>query len=101
MSDPIKNQVDSQDNAALTYEQLVVEIIDNTNTRLSELTTKSLDITQDKLFDLSNEADSNVDQTRYFELTNQIRSLKSDIAVDFSINIKKSFCLHVSVSCFG
>ena len=93
MSDPIKNQVDSQDNAAFTattsYEQLVVEIINNTNTRLSELTTKSLDITQNKLFDLSNEADSNIDQTRYFELTNQIRNLKSDIAVDFNINIKK------------
>ncbi|MCK5664780.1 MAG: DUF1631 family protein, partial [Thiotrichaceae bacterium] len=89
MSDPIKNQLDSQDNATATFEQLVVEIINNTNTRLSELTTKSLDSTQDKLFNLSNEADSNVDQTRYFELTNQIRSLKSDIAVDFSINIKK------------
>ena len=89
MSDPIKNQVDSQDNAALTYEQLVVEIINNTNTRLSELMTKSLDLTQDKLFDLSNEADSNIDQTRYFELTNQVRSLKTDIAVDFNINIKK------------
>ena len=88
MSDTNKNQVDNQENSLVSFDQLAIEINDGINTRLSELITNLLNSAQDKLFDMSKEADNNEDQTRYFELTNQLRTLKDTIAENFSSNIK-------------
>ena len=70
------------------YDKLVVDIRNNLVTRLDDLMSKLLNTTQDKLFDMSDEADSNEEQTRYFDLMNQIRTLKPAIAETFSKNIK-------------
>ena len=70
------------------YDKLVVDIRNNLVTRLDDLMSKLLNTTQDKLFDMSDEADSNEEQTRYFDLMNQIRTLKPTIAETFSKNIK-------------
>jgi hypothetical protein len=71
------------------YDKLVVDIRNNLITRLDDLMSKLLNSTQEKLFTLSDEADSNEEQTRYFDLMNQIRNLKSGIAEDYTRNIKK------------
>ncbi len=70
------------------YDKLVVDIRNNLVTRLDDLMSKLLNSTQDKLFDMSDEADSNEEQTRYFDLMNQIRTLKPTIAEAFTKNIK-------------
>ncbi len=69
------------------YDQLVVDMVNNLSTRLSDLMSKLLNTTQDKLFTMSDEADNNEDQRRFFELMNQIRELKPEIAVAFNENI--------------
>jgi len=71
------------------YDKLVVDIRNNLITRLDDLMSKLLNSTQDKLFNMSDEADSNKEQTRYFDLMNQIRTLKSGIAENYTRNIKK------------
>jgi len=71
------------------YDKLVVDIRNNLITRLDDLMSKLLNSAQEKLFTLSDEADSNEEQTRYFDLMNQIRNLKSGIAEDYTKNIKK------------
>ncbi len=88
MSEIDKNQEDTANNKISEYDKLVVDIRNNLSTRLAELITKLLNTAQNKLFDLSNEADSNEDQTRYFDLMNQIRNLKPTIADSFNKNIK-------------
>jgi len=88
MSETDKNHKNSSNNKISEYDKLVVDIRNNLTTRLADLITKLLNTTQDKLFSLSNEADSNEDQTRYFDLMNQIRILKTTIADDFNKNIK-------------
>ncbi|HEB81730.1 MAG TPA: DUF1631 family protein [Gammaproteobacteria bacterium] len=70
------------------YDKLVVDIRNNISTRLADLMSKLLNSAQDKLFTLSDEADNNEDQTRYFELMNQVRNLKSEIADTFNARIK-------------
>jgi Protein of unknown function (DUF1631) len=70
------------------YDKLVIDIRNNLVTRLDDLMSKLLNSTQDKLFDMSDEADSNEEHTRYFDLMNQIRTLKPTIAETFSSNIK-------------
>ena len=70
------------------YDKLVIDIRNNVSTRLADLMSKLLNTAQDKLFDLSNEAESNEDQTRYFDLMNQIRILKPEIADAFNKKIK-------------
>ena len=69
------------------YDQLVVDMVNNLSTRLTDLMSKLLNTAQDKLFTLSDEADNNEDQRRFFELMNQIRELKPEIATSFSENI--------------
>jgi len=71
------------------YDKLVVDIRNNLITRLDDLMSKLLNSTQDKLFNMSDEADSNKEQTRYFDLMNQIRNLKAGIAENYTKNIKK------------
>ncbi len=71
------------------YDKLVVDIRNNLITRLDDLMSKLLNSAQEKLFNLSDEADSNEEQTRYFDLMNQIRTLKSGIADNYTKNIKK------------
>ncbi len=85
MSENTKNQEKNSN----IHDKLVADININLTTRLSDLMSKLLNSTQDKLFTLSDEADNNEDQTRYFELTNQIRTLKTGIANRFNENIKK------------
>jgi hypothetical protein len=70
------------------YDKLVVDISNNLTTRLTDLMSKLLNSAQDKLFNLSDEADNNEDQRRYFELMNQVRSLKPVIASTFNKKIK-------------
>jgi len=71
------------------FDKLVIDIRNNLTTRLEDLMSKLLNSAQDRLFDMSNEADNNEDSARYFELMNQVRQFKPDIAVDFNGNIKK------------
>ena len=89
MTDTNKNQIDSQENHLNTFDQLVVDINHNINTLFPDLITDLLNSAQEKLFDISKEADNNEIQTRYFELMNQVRTLKESIAVDFSNNVKE------------
>jgi hypothetical protein len=70
-----------------SFEPLVSDISNNLTTKLTEMISQLLDTAQNNLFNMSNEADSNEDQARYFELMNQIRTLKAGIAQDFISNI--------------
>lgn len=88
MSEISKNQKDNLNDKISPYDKLVVDIRNNLSTQLAELISKLLDSTQEQLFDLSNEADSNEEQTRYFDLMNQIRTLKPAIANTFNKRIK-------------
>lgn len=71
------------------YDKLVIDISNNLTTRLSDLMSKLLNSAEDKLFNMSDEADNNEEQRRYFELMNQIRILKPTIADSFNKNIKE------------
>ena len=86
MSETNNNQ---QDNKINQYDKLIVDISNNLTTRLSDLMSKLLNSAQDKLFTLSDEADNNEDQTRYFELMNQVRTLKPEIARVFERKVKE------------
>ncbi len=70
------------------FDKLVVDIRNNLTTRLADLMSKLLNSAQDNLFDMSEAADNNEDQRRYFELMNQLRTGKADIARSFDKNIK-------------
>jgi hypothetical protein len=78
-----------KNNKISEFDKLVVDIHNNLVTRLDDLMSKLLNSAQEKLFTMSDEADSNEDQTRYFDLMNQIRTLKPEIALDFNKNIKE------------
>ncbi len=71
------------------YDKLVVDIRNNVTTRLTDLMSKLLNSAQEDLFNLSEAADNNEEQTRYFELMNQLRVNKPVIASDFDNNIKE------------
>ena len=86
MSEADSNQ---QDNKINQYDKLIVDISNNLTTRLSDLMSKLLNSAQEKLFTLSDEADNNEDQTRYFELMNQVRNLKPEVARVFDRKIKE------------
>jgi len=86
MSETNNNQ---QDNKINQYDKLIVDISNNLTTRLSDLMSKLLNSAQEKLFTLSDEADNNEDQTRYFELMNQVRNLKPEIARVFDKKVKE------------
>jgi hypothetical protein len=85
MSEMAKNQEDK----ISQYDKLVVDISNNLTTRLADLMSKLLNSAQDRLFNMSDEADNNEDQRRYFELMNQIRTLKPVIASTFNKKIKE------------
>jgi hypothetical protein len=87
MKEKKKNKKNQQVGKLNKYDQLVVDIHNNLSTRLTDLMSKLLNTTQDKLFNMSDEADNNEDQRRFFELMNQIRELKPEIAVAFDENI--------------
>lgn len=89
MSDTNKNQEDNSSDKISQYDKLVVDIRNNLTTRLADLISKLLNSAQEDLFNLSNDADSNEEQTRYFDLMNQIRTLKPTIANKFNNNIKE------------
>jgi len=90
MTEKDQDQDQKQDNYKIgPFDKLVIDIRNNLTTRLEDLMSKLLNTAQDRLFDMSNEADNNEDSARYFELMNQVRQFKPDIAVDFNSNIKK------------
>jgi len=89
MSENEENQEDISNNKISEFDKLVIDIHNNLVTRLDDLMSKLLNSAQDKLFSMSDEADSNEEQTRYFDLMNQIRTLKSEIALNFNSNIKE------------
>jgi len=70
-------------------DKLVIDIRNNLTTRLADLMSKLLNSTQDNLFDMSEAADNNEDQTRYFELMNQLRVLKPAIASTFDNKVRE------------
>jgi len=84
MSENNKNKPES----ITEFDKLVVDIRNNLTTRLTDLMSKLLNSAQDNLFDMSEEADNNEDQRRYFELMNQLRTGKTEIASSFDKNIK-------------
>ncbi len=88
MSENNKN-TNSNENKISTYDKLVVDIRNNLTTRLTDLMSKLLNSTQDNLFDMSEAADNNEDQTRYFELMNQLRAFKPTIASTFDSKIRE------------
>ncbi|MBL4712309.1 MAG: DUF1631 family protein [Gammaproteobacteria bacterium] len=71
------------------YDKLVLDIRGNLSTRMTDLMSKLLNSSLENLFDMSEAADNNEDRLRYFELMNQIRKLKPDIAHAFDNNIKE------------
>ncbi len=75
---------------ASRYDKLVVDIKNNLTTRISDLISRLLNSAQDNLFDMAEAAANNEDHNRYFELMNQIRSLKSGLAETYLKEIKKS-----------
>lgn len=79
----------SNENKISQYDKLVIDIRNNLTTRLADLMSKLLNTTQENLFDLAEEADNNEDQTRYFELRNQLRVLKPTIASTFDNKVKE------------
>ena len=80
MSENKENQED-KNNKISEFDKLVVDIHNNLVTRLDDLMSKLLNSAEDKLFNMSDEADSNEEQARYFELMNQVRTLKPEIAI--------------------
>jgi len=84
-----ENTKDKQNFKISEFDKLVVDIRNNLVTRLDDLMSKLLNSAQEKLFIMSDEADSNEEQTRYFELMNQIRTLKPDIAFAYNKSIKE------------
>ena len=72
MSENKENKKDKQKFKISEFDKLVVDIRNNLVTRLDDLMSKLLNSTQEKLFIMSDEADSNEEQTRYFELMNQL-----------------------------
>ena len=79
----------NQEDRINQYDKLVVDISNNLTTRLADLMSKLLNSAQEKLFKLSDDADNNEDQRRYFELMNQVRILKPEIAHTFNKKIKE------------
>jgi len=87
MKEKKKNKKNQQAEKLNKYDQLVTDMRNNLSTRLADLMSKLLNTAQDKLFNMSDEADNNEDQRRFFELMNQLRELKPEIATAFSDNI--------------
>ncbi len=85
MSENNKNKDDN----SVQYDKLVTDIRSNLITRLDDLMSKLLNSAQDKLFNMSDEADSNKEQTRYFDLMNQVRTHKSGIAEVYTKKIEE------------
>jgi len=79
----------NNENKISADEKLVIDIRNNLITRLADLMSKLLNSTQDKLYDMSDAADNNEDKTRYFELTNQLRALKSSMAGTFDNKVRE------------
>jgi len=76
-------------NKISVYDKLVVDIRNNLTTRLTDLMSKLLNLAQDNLFDMSEAAANNKEQMLYFELMNQLRTLKPSIATEFDRQIRE------------
>ncbi len=64
-------------------EALIRDIKGNIKTRLGDLMSKLLNSAEETLFTLAEEAPSNEQQARYFDLMRQLKTLKADIAADY------------------
>jgi hypothetical protein len=88
MSDSSNNQQHAQQTGNVSVDTIVSDIGNTLSSGLSELMAGLLNSAQDRLFKMSDEADSDKDRARYFELMNQLRILKPAIAADFNQNIR-------------
>ena len=79
----------NNENKISADDKLVIDIRNNLSTRLTDLMSKLLNSTQDNLFDMSDTADNNDDKTRYFDLMNQLRTLKSSMASTFDNKVRE------------
>lgn len=89
MSDNDNNKTGSEKSSIGKFDALVVDLSKTASANLSDKMTSLLESAQSKCLELSNDADSNEDQTRYFELMNLLRLHKEEVAVDFDMNIKE------------
>jgi uncharacterized membrane protein YgcG len=87
MSD--KNNNPPDDSNQEQFSALIADIKNTLSTKLAELISGLLNSSQDRLFDLSNSAENNEDQVRYFELMSQLKMLNNTINMDFNANIKR------------
>lgn len=71
------------------HDKLVIDIKNNLVTRLGDLMLKLLNSAPDKIFDMADNAVNNEDQNRYFDLMNNVRALKSELADDYMSEIKQ------------
>ncbi len=76
-------------NNSRPYEKLVVGMRSNLAARLADLMSRLLNSSQDNLLDMSEAAGNNKDQTRYFELMNQLRVQKTSISITFDNQVKE------------
>ena len=75
------------DKQETSLDELISDIKGNIKTRLGDLMSKLLNSAEETLFELAESAPSNEEQTRYFELMRQLKSLKPDIAANYATNI--------------
>lgn len=75
-------------NVKNNFGNLINEIRNSLDTHLQEMLSKMFLDADNKLFDLADNADSNEDQNRYFELMRVLRKHKQDISTNFLSNIK-------------
>jgi uncharacterized membrane protein YgcG len=68
-------------------DELITEIKNNIKTRLSDLISKLINDADNRLFDLADNASSNEEQNRYFELMRLLRDAKADISAEFNLQI--------------
>lgn len=71
------------------YNDLVDVIVKRVTTHLEEQTITMLTSADEELFELSDSADNNEEQARYFELMKQLRNIRSILSKNFIKNVTK------------
>ena len=77
----------AKDKQETDFDELIKDIKGNIKTRLSDLMSKLLNNAEETLFEMAENAPSNEEQTRHFELMRQLKNLKPEIAANFAVNI--------------
>ncbi len=68
------------------FDVLIKDIKSNIKTRLSDLMSKMLNSAEETLYNMAENASSNEDSTRYFDLMRQLKVRKPEIAANFAIS---------------